>query len=44
MRQMAREVDRMLPGAAADLDHLGAIGKRRSQDLQNRRPVALAGL
>jgi hypothetical protein len=42
--QVAREMHGMLTGPAADLEHLGAIGKPGAQHREDRFLVALAGI
>ena len=42
-RHREREVDRVLAGAAADLEHVRAAGERLLEDLEDRSLVAFAG-
>ena len=42
VRQLGREVGRVLPGARADLEHALSVAKHALQDREDRRAVALA--
>ena len=44
VRQVACEMHRMLARAAADLEHLGPLGKAYAQHRENRLLVAFAGI
>jgi hypothetical protein len=43
MRQMAREIHRVLAGAGADFEHVARGGKILAQHRQYRTAVAFAG-
>ena len=43
VRQVLREVDRVLPRPGADFEYRRALGEQRTQDLEDRSLVALAG-
>jgi hypothetical protein len=44
VRQVPREMHRVLSRARADLDDASAIGERRAQHLEDRALVALTGV